>query len=312
MEVNNTFDAAQHAQEPQSILFYSDIQSDILQFLQGQPLNVEVVGDLKHLRKKENELYRYAFVLVATQKIQEFLAIWKGIKNNSSKLVVLLASGDAINFNLSQIKNEHLLPLSTDIPLPHLYLMINALMSYDQKKLSMMQNLEQSLKTMQLFQAYKLSLQSIEEAEICSIMIAQSFTDPVKVFKGVRNLLLNSVEHGLLGIGYDLKKKLLEENKWHEEIQKRQSQNVSNSKSIVVYFERKDNREYLRITDPGQGFNWQDYVKFSSNKIGNKTVQGIAEASAVSFDRLSFNEQGNEVIAYRELDAPIQWQKVQE
>ena len=51
------------------------------------------------------------------------------------------------------------------------------------------------------------------------------------------------------------------------------------------------------VTDQGNGFNYREYLEVSTSRNLNMSGRGIAIARILSFDKLLFNNPGNQVIA---------------
>jgi len=64
-----------------------------------------------------------------------------------------------------------------------------------------------------------------------------------------------------------------------------------------VIFEKKKNTYYLQITDQGKGFNWKSFMEFDPSRASDNHGRGIAMANMIAFDRLVYNEAGNQVTA---------------
>lgn len=158
-----------------------------------------------------------------------------------------------------------------------------------------------------LIQNCKFQFSTLSEAECLAAFMAHCFPDPERVLKGLAELLINAVEHGVLQIGYDKKTELLASGTWQAEIERRQSDPAHKGKKIEAVISKKDNGIYAVITDPGGGFLWKKYMKIDPSRAGDNHGRGIAQANAVSFDKLTYNEQGNQVVAFTGNTVPLEW-----
>ena len=148
-----------------------------------------------------------------------------------------------------------------------------------------------------LIQVLKGSYRTLDEAESMSSFLANCFPDPERALTGVSELLINAVEHGNLGINYDDKTELMDRNDWRQEVERRLEAPEYRDRQVTVIFERKNDTYYLQITDQGEGFNWKGYMKFDPSRATHNHGRGIAMANMIAFDRLLYNEQGNQVTA---------------
>ena len=110
--------------------------------------------------------------------------------------------------------------------------------------------------------------------------------------------MVNAIEHGNLGLGYEEKKQLLEDNLWAEEISKRQSGDSYKNLEVTVNFERSNDCVKITITDKGNGFNWKDFMEISVSRVTAPNGRGIAFAQRAEGVRLEYNETGNVVCLF--------------
>ena len=146
-----------------------------------------------------------------------------------------------------------------------------------------------------LVQILKCTYRTLEEGEGLATFLANFFPDPDRALAGISELLINAVEHGNLNIAYDVKSNLIKENTWHEEIAKRLEDPRYKNRKVTVIFERKTDSFYLQVTDEGDGFDWQQYLNVDLSRAMHNHGRGIAMANMLSFNKLIFNEKGNQV-----------------
>lgn len=120
---------------------------------------------------------------------------------------------------------------------------------------------------------------TIAEAELLAVRIASATPDPEHAMV-IAELLTNAVEHGNLGIGYEVKTKLVEDNLWQAEVDRRLSlpENAQKHVSVKMKKEQKDLR--IEIEDQGPGFDYQRYLKFDESRVFENHGRGIAIAMA--------------------------------
>ncbi len=158
-----------------------------------------------------------------------------------------------------------------------------------------------------LIHTCKFHFKTVAEAECLAGFMAHCFPDPERVLQGLAELLINSVEHGNLEIGYHKKTELLDENRWLEEVTARQESGKYKDRVVEAVITQKDDGIYLVITDEGPGFDWNRYMTIDPSRAGDTHGRGIAQARAVSFDKLTYNEKGNQVIGFVSKNQLLEW-----
>ncbi len=141
----------------------------------------------------------------------------------------------------------------------------------------------------------QIQVQTLSEAENVGCMLASCFPEPERVITGLMDLLVNAVEHGNLGITYEEKTQLLKDNRWQDEIARRISLPEYAGKKADVVYQRKPDGWYVQITDQGQGFDWRKYWQIDHAHATSSHGRGIARARLLSFDKIAYNEAGNQV-----------------
>ena len=63
----------------------------------------------------------------------------------------------------------------------------------------------------------------------------------------------------------------------------------------------------MKIIDTGKGFQWRKYMEIDPARAQDNHGRGIAQANAVSFDQLEYNDIGNEVTAFVSNEAELDW-----
>jgi len=164
-----------------------------------------------------------------------------------------------------------------------------------QKYKTLRDEMQQSRLGFGLVQILKCTLKTLEEAESLSIFLANLFPDPDKMITGISELMINAVEHGNLGISYEEKSVLINENKWQQEIERRLADPRWAEKIATVVFERRERTYYLQISDQGEGFDWSQFMEVEPSRAMHNHGRGIAMANMLSFDKLVYNDKGNQV-----------------
>jgi CheY-like chemotaxis protein len=137
--------------------------------------------------------------------------------------------------------------------------------------------------------------QSLNSARDLSTVLANACPDPRRVVIGLTELLVNAVEHGNLGITYDEKGRLREQDRWEDEVNARLADADNAEKQVVVRFVQEDDCIRVRIEDQGGGFDWQKYTEMDPARAFDSHGRGIAMSKMVSFDSLNYLGCGNQV-----------------
>lgn len=138
---------------------------------------------------------------------------------------------------------------------------------------------------------------SLDEGKVVIHLLAQACPEPKMAILGLSELLINAVEHGNLGIDYNLKSQLLSNKTWEEEVGKRLSMEEYMTRFVEVEFNRSDESISFKITDQGEGFDWEPYMQLDARRGTDNHGRGIAMANMLSFDHIEYLGKGNEVIA---------------
>ena len=136
-----------------------------------------------------------------------------------------------------------------------------------------------------------------EEARNLAALAANAAPDPGRVVLGLSELMLNAVEHGNLGIGYEQKSRLIEEGRLYDEIERLLQVPESCSRQAQLEIERHEGELCYVIRDQGAGFDWQGYLEMSPERAFDTHGRGIAMSRMISFDSLEYRGKGNEVKA---------------
>ncbi len=148
---------------------------------------------------------------------------------------------------------------------------------------------------------------TMEDAHSLSLYLANCFPEPERVVNGLTELMFNAVEHGNLGIGYEMKAQLSKQNMLAIEVEQRLQSPVLGERVAEVVVTRKDGGIYVVITDQGDGFDWKDHLKINPSRAGKTSGRGIAMANSISFDKLTYNDKGNTAVAFVAERSGFEW-----
>ncbi|MCC6274244.1 MAG: ATP-binding protein [Leptospiraceae bacterium] len=122
----------------------------------------------------------------------------------------------------------------------------------------------------------------------------------------LREIIINAIEHGNLGITYDEKTKMKESGNYFKFISERQNDPACKLKKVTIdYSLRPDKVTYL-IADEGKGFDYKKILKKAEDANMNNLSHGRGIIMTLgTFDTVKYNEIGNEVFLSKNLSGPI-------
>lgn len=168
---------------------------------------------------------------------------------------------------------------------------------------SLRRRLDEHVGALQFLSSANFHFRNLDEAGQLAAFLAQACPHPDRAILGISELLINAVEHGNLGLGYDEKARLKREDTLHVEIDRRLALAENVNKEVHVCFARNAKEITLRVADEGQGFCWQNFLHMSPERACDPNGRGIALASMLSFTRLAYEGCGNIAVATISSDA---------
>jgi CheY-like chemotaxis protein len=156
-------------------------------------------------------------------------------------------------------------------------------------------DLKRTSQTLKMMDKGVFSFKSLYEGRKLAAILANACPNSDVVVLGLTELMINAVEHGNLGIGYDEKSTLNATNDWENEVQRRLSLPQNKDKTVSIEFCRNRNEITFLIMDQGAGFDWEQYMEVSPERVFDTHGRGIALANKISFDQIKYLESGNKV-----------------
>lgn len=150
--------------------------------------------------------------------------------------------------------------------------------------------------SLSLLRHVKIECRTLREARDIAVLLADASMNPARTVTGYSELLINAIEHGNLGITYEEKGRLLEDERWAEEIEKRLHMPPYADRVVEVVMDRRSDALVVTITDQGEGFDWNKYLKFGPERAFDLHGRGIAMSGELSFDSLEYLGKGNSVV----------------
>jgi two-component system cell cycle response regulator len=169
------------------------------------------------------------------------------------------------------------------------------------------QELERHQRVFKMIDTCEINIKTIDDALGTGPFIAEFFNDPNKIKLGIIELLKNAIEHGNLGIGLELKTQLLLEEKYENEIAERLLLPENINKSVKIKVWRDKEGLWLEITDQGEGFDHNHFLKQPLPAAEAINGRGIIQAATISFDKIEYNDKGNQVTVFAKFRDDIEW-----
>lgn len=149
--------------------------------------------------------------------------------------------------------------------------------------------------SVKLIKNAKFQFRSLEDVRAVSSLLACACDEPEQIAMGLSELMINAVEHGNLHIGYEEKSVLRQDDAWDQEIAKRLESSEYKDKVASIDILNKDDVVIYTITDQGDGFAWDDFMDFDTERVMDNHGRGIAMANMLYFSKLEYQGNGNTV-----------------
>lgn len=130
----------------------------------------------------------------------------------------------------------------------------------------------------------------LDDAQRMSVYIANSCPNPEEALI-ISELLTNAIEHGNLGITYDEKSQLIDNNTLFDEIDKRLKLEEFANKFAKVLYTNDGSEISIRIEDQGKGFDYEKYLHFDESRVFDNHGRGIAMVNSVM--DIQYHGEGN-------------------
>lgn len=122
----------------------------------------------------------------------------------------------------------------------------------------------------------------------------------------VREMIVNAIEHGNLGITFEEKTRMQAQGNYLDFLVRRQGLPEYRDRRVRVDYSIGSGRCVFRITDQGSGFDYRKMISEEGERLGNFSLghgRGIAMARMI-FDRVIYNEKGNQVTLVKNVERP--------
>jgi len=120
---------------------------------------------------------------------------------------------------------------------------------------------------------------------------------------GLREVIINSIEHGNLNISFDEKTEATLSDRYFEFINERQAHSEYRDKRVRIEYLISPGKAVYKITDQGRGFNHRKYlagISSESEDPGLMHGRGITMVKSI-FDEVRYNSRGNQVLLVKNI-----------
>lgn len=176
--------------------------------------------------------------------------------------------------------------------------MIRSTIRLDYERFSLKQDLDYIRTALRLTDRLSFRFRTIDEADALAYMLGNAFSEPERLRCGLRELLVNAVEHGNLGISYEEKTRLMMENRWAEAVNERLGQAAYQERFVTVEIRQDAAGLHMLVTDQGDGFEFERYLDFDPGRLFHLHGKGIAMARTLYLDEVEYLGRGNQVRAF--------------
>jgi anti-sigma regulatory factor (Ser/Thr protein kinase)/PAS domain-containing protein len=120
----------------------------------------------------------------------------------------------------------------------------------------------------------------------------------------LREMIINSIEHGNLNITFEEKSQALMTDNYIELLNSRQKDPDNASKKVKIEYLISPKKAIYKITDQGKGFNHKKIMSMNGEDTNNNYTahgRGIAMTRSI-FDEVKYNLKGNQVLLVKYLE----------
>jgi CheY-like chemotaxis protein/anti-sigma regulatory factor (Ser/Thr protein kinase) len=139
------------------------------------------------------------------------------------------------------------------------------------------------------------------DATLSTCALGLEPTSLMELSLALRELVLNAIEHGNLGLSYEQKTRALETSTLDEVLAQRRTQAPYAGRRTRVSATVKSDEIVVQVADEGDGFDWRSLPDPTDwEHLLDIHGRGVLLAR-LSVDRLEYNEKGNEVTIWKRL-----------
>ncbi len=149
---------------------------------------------------------------------------------------------------------------------------------------------------------YILAAEEISKRLVQNLPEKMNQTEVMSIRLGLREMLINAIEHGNLEITFEEKSAQMDRGDYLLFIQKRQEQKSYTGRKITVEFSLDGNTAVYKIADEGRGFDHKNFIKKKKKDNSEDLAHGRGISMALNiFDEVHYNKKGNQVQLVKKL-----------
>jgi anti-sigma regulatory factor (Ser/Thr protein kinase)/predicted hydrocarbon binding protein len=129
-------------------------------------------------------------------------------------------------------------------------------------------------------------------------------TDITSIRIGLREIIINSIEHGNLNISFEEKTEAILNDRYFEFINERQSNPDHRDKRVRIEYLISASKAIYKVTDQGKGFNHRKFLSGLSDDPAEMMLahgRGISMVKSI-FDEVRYNSKGNQVLLVKHIN----------
>jgi CheY-like chemotaxis protein len=191
--------------------------------------------------------------------------------------------------------------LTKPIDPPNLLAVVASILEKQAHVKELKEDSNKTIDTFKLIHSGLFKFRTLDEARNLAMLLAKTCPAPENSYSGLKELLLNAIEHGNLGITYS-QKDGLDMAALEKEVAHRLTLSQYANKTASILIERNDKEIRFLIKDQGDGFDWQSFMEFDPARVFDTHGRGIAMANSTYFDRVEYRGNGSEVLAVVSLE----------
>lgn len=161
-------------------------------------------------------------------------------------------------------------------------------------RLSLLKKIEDSTVIFNFVDNCTFSFQTISEARSLAQGLGAVFHLNDNATLGLAELFFNAIEHGNLGLTYDEKTALIDQDLIQDEIERRLQLPENLEKRVELKMERTAQSLVFWLKDQGKGFDFKKYMTLSTDRLLDNHGRGIVMANDL-FDEMQYLGKGNEI-----------------
>jgi anti-sigma regulatory factor (Ser/Thr protein kinase) len=123
----------------------------------------------------------------------------------------------------------------------------------------------------------------------------------------LREMIVNAIEHGNLGITFEEKSEAIIEDRYFEMLAIRQRDPRYESRKVEIYYAIDNEKVTFRITDEGEGFDHQTFLQ-NNSRNANTLLRAHGRGITMSknyFDEICYNRRGNQVLLVKRFNGAV-------